>query len=180
MFAGGTTMIPAARDSGTDRVTPFRRRCLLLQGFVGVEDATLVRLNFPLRFTPALCLTLTATAVALGTALVLGALSVMAAAAATGRRHPFDLLWEHVVRPAVNGPRLPSAPAPRRFAFAMAACVLAAATLSFAAGASTLGVAFGLLQVAGCAVYVTTGWCAGSFLHQVLVRPAPSAGASAT
>jgi hypothetical protein len=53
----------------------------------------------------------------------------------------------------------------------MATPVLAAAAVSFAVGAATAGVVFGVMQMAGCALYVTTGWCAGSFAHEKLFGP---------
>ena len=156
-------------------MTGFRRRCLVQEGFGRLDDAELTRLDLPLRFTPALCLALTAVAIATRSAAVLGVLAVSAATAAATRRHPFDFVWEHVVRPAVGGPHLPKAPCPRRFAFVMATPLLTGATLSLAVGAEALGLGLAALQALGCAAYVSAGWCGASFVHQKLPRRAPAA-----
>jgi hypothetical protein len=170
-------MARVAERVGGPELSEFGRRCLLRQGFVDLDEQALRRVDWPLRFTPALCLTLTAIGTVAGSAWLLGALALMAGVATLGITHPFDLVWERVVRPVVRGPQLPRTPAPRRFAFVMATPVLSAAAASFAVGATAVGVAFGTLQMAGCALYVSTGWCAGSFLHEKLfgsVTPASS------
>lgn len=154
-------------------MTSFRRACLVSEGFGRLDDAELGRLNLPLRFTPGLCLLATAVAIATRSAVVFFLLAAMAAIAATTRRHPFDLLWDHVVRPAVGGPHLPKAPCPRRFAFVTATPVLAGAGLFIALGADAVGLALAALQVAGCASYVLTGWCGASLVHRKLVRRTP-------
>jgi hypothetical protein len=163
--------MPSTTARRDDRPSPFGRACLVRQGFGTLDEATMARLDLPLRFTPALCLALTAVGIVTGSPWLLGALAVLAAGAAAGLRHPFDLVWEYGLRPLVHGPHLPAAPPPRRFAFVMATPVLAAAAVCFAAGATTAGVVFGVMQMAGCALYVTTGWCAGSFAHEKLFGP---------
>ena len=164
-------MARLAEQVGGPELSQFGRRCLLRQGFVGLDEQALRRLDWPLRFTPALCLTLTAIGTVAGSAWLLGALALMAGVPTLGVAHPFDLVWERVVRPVVGGPQLPRTPAPRQFAFVMATPVLSAAAVSFAVGATAVGVAFGTVQMAGCALYVTTGWCAGSFVHEKLFGP---------
>jgi hypothetical protein len=149
-------------------VTGFRRRCLVQEGFGRLDDLELIRLDLPLRFTPALCLLATAAGIAMRNALVFGILAVLAATAAVTRRHPFDFVWEYLVRPAVGGPHLPQAPRPRRFAFVMATGVLAGAALGLAIGAETFGLGLAALQAAGCGAYVFAGWCGASLVHQKL------------
>ncbi len=119
-------------------MTGFRRQCLVQEGFGQLTDAELARLDLPLRFTPALCLVATAARIATGSAVVFGVLAALAATAAAARRHPFDFVWEYLVRPAVGGPHLPKAPRPRRFAFMMAAPLLTGAALAVALGAIKL------------------------------------------
>src|SRR3977135_4009313 len=110
-------------------LSPVGRRCLLRQGFVDLDEQALRRVDWPLRFTPALCLTLTAIGTVAGSAWLLAALAVMAGVATLGITHPFDLVWDRVVRPVVRGPQLPRTPGPRRFAFVMATPVLSAAAV---------------------------------------------------
>lgn len=147
-------------------LTPYASTCLARQGF-DPDDADVGRVQLALRFTPALCLALVAVAVLTRSALLLGALAVAAAVAATGRPHVFDLLYDAAIRPLVDGPRLPSNPSPRRFAFVLATPVLAAAAIAMAVGATGVGGAIGLAQMAACTLYVATGWCPASFAHNL-------------
>jgi hypothetical protein len=151
-------------------VTRFRRQCLVQEGFERLDDAELAQLDLPLRFGPALCLGLTAIGIVTRNPIVFGLLATLAATGAITRRHPFDLVWEYAVRPAVGGPHLPPAPCPRRFAFTMATTILTAATVSLTLGAEALGLSLAALQLAGCAAYVFAGWCGASLVHQKLLR----------
>lgn len=155
-------------------MTSFRRACLVSEGFGGFDDEALARLNLPLRFAPAMCILATAAAVMARSPVLLAIVAVTAAIGAATRRHPFDHVWERILRPAVGGPHLPKAPCPRRFAFVMATSVLAGAALSLALGAEALGLGLAALQLAGCATYVVTGWCGASLVHRKLVRRTPA------
>ena len=146
-------------------MTRFRRQCLVQEGFGRLGDAELARLDLPLRFTPALCLGLAALGVVTRGAVVFGLLAALAATAAATRRHPFDFVWEYLVRPAVDGPELPKAPCPRRLAFVMATPILAGATLGLALDAEAIGLGLAALQIAGCAAYVFAGWCGASLVY---------------
>ncbi len=151
-------------------MTRFRRRCLVQEGFGCLGDAELARLDLPLRFTPALCLGVTALGFVMGSAVAFGLLAGLAATAAATRRHPFDFVWEYGLRPVVGGPHLPNAPCPRRFAFVRATPVLTGAALALAVGAEALGLGLAALQVAGGSAYVFAGWCGASLVHQKLFR----------
>jgi len=126
-------------------MTSIRRGRLASEGCGRLYDAELARVALPLRFTPGLCL-----------------LAAVAAIAGAARRHPFDLLWKHIVRPAVGGAHLPRARCPRRSALVTATPVLGGAGLSFALGAEALGFGLAILQLSGCAAYVFTGRCGRS------------------
>ncbi|MDQ4097273.1 MAG: DUF4395 domain-containing protein [Actinomycetota bacterium] len=160
-------------------MTGFRRQCLVQEGFGRLDDAQLAQLDLPLRFSPALCLGLMVIGIATRNPVVFGLLAALAAIGAITRRHPFDLVWEYLVRPVVGGAHLPAAPCPRRFAFVVATPVLTAATLSLALGREALGLSLAALQVAGCAAYVFAGWCGASLVHQKLLRRTAAPQASA-
>jgi hypothetical protein len=155
----------------TRALSPFARANLDRQGFEGLDEPTKTALDLPLRFTPALCLTLTAVGVATRSAWLLALLAAGAGVAAASGTHPFDVVYNSMVRRATAGPPLPPAPPPRRLAFILATPVLAAAAVAFTVGASSLGTAVGVAQAAGCGVYVTTGWCPASFAHGKLFGP---------
>lgn len=147
---------------------------MVQEGFGRLESGELARLDLPLRFSPALCLGFTTVGIVTRSPVVFALLASVAAVGAATRRHPFDFIWEWLVRPVVAGPHLPKAPRPRRFAFIMATPVLAAAAVSLALGAEVLGLALAALQLAGCAAYVFAGWCGASLVYNTLFRRSPT------
>jgi uncharacterized protein DUF4395 len=86
----------------------------------------------------------------------LGAIGLVAGFSA---RHPFDRLWNHVVRLAVGGPPLPPSPGRRREAFKIATGWLLVVGTLLAAGATTAGLILGGLLVAACATVTATNLC---------------------
>ena len=154
----------------------YRRRCLDAQGFVDLDDEAKATLDLPLRFTPALCMAATVVGVLLHSPVIVGTLAATAAASLVGSQgHVFDVLYNHGVRRLTGGPRLPRNPAPRRLAFLMATVMLTATAVAFAVGLRTLGSVLGTVQIVGCATYVFTGFCIGSWLHGKLFGPVPAA-----
>lgn len=157
----------------TQHLSPFAETCLARQGFdtVACDDR---RFALALRFTPAVCLSLVVVALALQSAILFAVLGATAFAAALGHRHLLDIVYDMAVRPLVHGPALPANPAPRRFAFVLSTPMLACAALAFATGAKGIGVAIGAVQLGACALYVSTGWCPASFIHNTLFRSGPN------
>jgi len=74
-----------------------------------------------LRFTTGTCLTLVIVALVLASVPMLLGLAAIAAVAGLTPRHPFDLLWNQLVRHALAADPLPPNPARRRHAFKVAA-----------------------------------------------------------
>lgn len=100
-----------------ERFTSWSRGCLTMQGYGSLSDGERRGLWLGLRFSPILCLA----GIALGTALASPALLLaMAVAAGVGgfltAKHPFDYVYDAVLRPLLGGPSVPPSPAPRRFA----------------------------------------------------------------
>lgn len=151
---------------------------LLMQGYAGLGDEDVARLNLPLRFSPALCLAGTVAATVIRSWPLFGALATVALIGwLFPGGHPFDVLFNRAVRHALRTGPLPPNPPPRRSAFLMAAPVLGGAALAFRFGAESLGYTLAALQLAGCATYVFTGLCIASWLYGMTVgrrnRPAP-------
>jgi hypothetical protein len=85
----------------------FRQKCLGRQGFDELAEPDKARLDPPLRFTPALCLALTALGLVLRSPLLLAALAAGAVIAALGPAHPFDWLYNAAAQPLIGGPQVP-------------------------------------------------------------------------
>lgn len=134
-------------------------------GFTGLDDATLCRLDKWLRVAPALTLAWTALALALQSTLLLWLLALVALVGVFDRDHPFDALYNHVVRYRQGERRLPAHRAPRRFAFGVAATLLAVSGWGFAAGAMAVAWWSGATLVAAAALMSVTGMCLPSYVY---------------
>jgi hypothetical protein len=141
----------------------FFDRNLRIQGF-DVSSGGSRRVAPGLRFVGVTCLALAAGAAAQRSAPALAALTVIAAVAGWSAHHPFDHLWNGVVRHAVRRPPLPPTPRRRRHAFKVAAGWLAGVTLLVASGHVTAGVVLlgGLMIL--CAVQTLTHICIPSMV----------------
>jgi hypothetical protein len=136
----------------------WMRGNLTTQGY-RLSDAERRDLWLGLRFSTGLCLALVVTGLALRSAELIFALVPIGAAAGFTARHPFDHVWNEVVRRVFGGPALPPNPARRRHAFKLATAWLAAVGVLLAAGATTAGLALGGLLVAACATVTATNLC---------------------
>jgi hypothetical protein len=128
------------------------------------------RLRWGLRFPTAVCFALVLTGVVLGSAALVLALVPIGAIAGWTRRHPFDLLWNHGVAPAVDAPRLPPNPGPRRDGFKVATAWLLLVGILFAVGLQTAAVALGALLLAACAAITVTNLCVPSTVFAAWAR----------
>ncbi|MDP8991552.1 MAG: DUF4395 domain-containing protein [Actinomycetota bacterium] len=96
---------------------------------------------------------------------------VLLLGAALGPRYgPFLRLYSDVIRPRLAPPRELEDPRPPRFAAAVGAGFLAAASLAFGAGAEGLGWALALVVAALAGLAATTGVCVGCELYLLAAR----------
>lgn len=154
---------------GGSRVGAWTDANLGVQGYcLGAEESRALR--WGLRFPTALCLALAITGLALQSAVLILALVPIGAVAGWTQRHPFDLIWNHGVGPALGAPPLPPNPARRRHAFKLATVWLFAVGLLFALGQPAAALALGLVLVAVCGLVTTTNFCVPSTLLSGLER----------
>jgi hypothetical protein len=159
-----------------DRVAVWTRGCLTMQGYGALSDGERRSLWLGLRFSPALCLT----GIAVGVALASPALLlVMAGTAAVGgfltAKHPFDHVYDAVLRPLLGGPSVPPSPPPRRFACQLATPWIAAIAVAFLADAAAIAWVLAVPMLVVAAAVTATNWCLPSFIYGLLHRPAGEA-----
>lgn len=111
------------------------------------------------RFSTGLCLALVALALALRSPALALALSAVGVVAGYSARHPFDHLYNHLVRRLVGGPPLPPNPPRRRHAFKLATAWLWAISGLLWAGATTAALVVGGLLLVACATVTATNLC---------------------
>lgn len=152
------------------------------QGFDGLDNVAKSRQAWPLRFTPAVSVSLVVIGLALQSAWWLAALALVALSGALlPRGMLIDTLYNVGVRHLFGAPRLPPTPKPRQFSYLISTLFLAASALLFHAGWPVLGSVVG-----GLIVIATPHWCLGSFYNRLIFRvrtlrqktgPKPEAGA---
>jgi len=143
-----------------------RRKRIEAQGFLGLSDKEIDDLNYWFRFAPAVCLIWTAIGIGFTSKLVVCSLVPFAIFGAIMRIHPFDLLYERVLR--FHQPIRPSMPTyglPRRFACLMAASILTFAGVAFDFRLWWLGYMMGIVIIVAGTIQVATGFCGLSKIY---------------
>lgn len=144
--------------------TSVRRR-LEAQGVVGIGDRALADIQAGLSFTPALC----ATGVAIGTVLasppIILFMMTTAAFGAAFPRHPFDLVYNHLIRHVVRRPAIPRNAAPRRFSCGVGAAWLGLTAAAFLLGWDIAGYIFGAGMSAMAGFVAVTHICLPSLVY---------------
>ena len=140
------------------------RNNIQAQGFCGLDDPTYAQINYPLRITPAICLTWVAVGTLLASPTILWALAPFAALGVILPGHPFDVLYNRGLRHLSGTPALPPYGFRRRFGCALATIMISAAAWGFQAGMPVLANAAGWSLVAAVFVYVSTGFCIPSYI----------------
>lgn len=135
-------------DPAPDRHRLATRRRLEIQGFLGMSDAELLSVGRWLRFTPACNFALTVAATVTGSVWSLLGLALLMAAGVLAPAHPFDVLYNTLIRPATGTGPLPRSHARRKFTFAVGAVWLGATAACFATGHRGTGYVLGLSMAA--------------------------------
>lgn len=134
------------------------------------EDPSLVDARAP-RFNQAVVALVSIAALLTGAWPLFGLLAMQLAVSVTlGRQYCLPcVFYFRVVRPRVGSGPLEDARAPR-FANAVGALCLGAATVAYAVGAQWVGFALGALVATLATLAVTTGLCVGCELYRLLAR----------
>lgn len=123
-----------------------------------------------LRFSPALCSFVGAVGTATASGPLLTGLAAVAALGALSPVHPFDRLYNRVVRRFTGTDPLPPNGAPRRFACAVAAVWLLVTATAFRRGSRRAGYGLGAAFVATSGLVATTHVCIPSMVYRTVFR----------
>lgn len=149
----------------------FQQKSLFQQGYQRFTPKELKQLEWGLRFTPAVCSLITATALFYQLPYVLFTVAGLGIwAFFFPAKHPMDLLYNHVVRHWFKAVALPENPFQRRLAcFAAGAMNIAAGTL-FLAGLPVAALAVGGALLVLQAIVIFTHFCTLSWMYEGLMR----------
>lgn len=138
------------------------------RGVCNLDDAAMTQLAPWLRWSPALCATIIAVGVAFRAPLVFWGLAVIAFVGAALPFHPFDLVYNHLVRRFTRTASLPHHGPQRRFACSLATGWLVATGWAFSAGATGAGLGLGLSLLSVALLVSVTHICIPSMIYNAL------------
>ena len=145
---------------------------LEMQGFCGLSDAQIRKAGPWLRFSPAVCMTWGAVATLVQSPPAFWILSIFAVLGVFMPNHPFDAVYNHVIRHFTGGEKLPRYGTPRRFACAVASIWLVAAGFAFYAEMTVVGYLLGFSLVLTTSIPVLTDFCVPSYIFgKIFSRP---------
>jgi len=139
-------------------VSKIRRR-LEVQSFLGLTDDELKTIGPWMRFTPVLNLTFTVTATALSSIPLLTGLAILMAVGTIIPVHPFDALYNYLVRRITRTQPLPESGVRRRIVFAVGAVWLLLTAAAFLIGRSGAGYVLGGLMAVLIAPLALVHFC---------------------
>lgn len=148
----------------------FQHRGLVQQGYC-YTPGELQELVWGLRFTPSACMLLALYGLATQQA------NVFFILAAVGilpfwfpAWHPFDLLYNHLLRPLWNGVKLPSNPLPRRIACLMGGSMNFAIGLAFVYQSPVVAYSLGTTLIALQLVVITSHFCLVAWMYEGFMK----------
>jgi hypothetical protein len=144
-------------------------RNLETQGYC-LSDAERRALRVGLRFSTGLCLPIVAVGLAPESIPLLLASVAIALVAGFTPRHPFDYLWNRVLRRALGAAPLPPNPQRRRDAFKVGAAMLAILVGLFAVGVDTIALILGAALLVACLSVTALNLCLPSETFALLER----------
>jgi hypothetical protein len=135
------------------------RKRLEVQSFLGLTDDELKAIGPWMRFTPVLNLTFTVIATALSSVPLLVGLAILMTVGAITPIHPFDALYNGLVRRITRTQPLPKSGVRRRIVFAVGAIWLLLVSGAFLFGLSVAGYILGGLMAVFIAPLAIIQYC---------------------
>jgi hypothetical protein len=140
------------------------------QGYSDISDAELSELALGNRFAYIVCGTIVAVGVATANIPTLLAVTTVAYLGVVLPYHPFDYVYNHVLRSVLKKPKLPPRSRQLKFTCLIATLGLIATTVLFYAGLAVAGYVVGGLLVAVAFTVSTTDFCIPSTIHNLIFR----------
>ncbi|MEN8197580.1 MAG: DUF4395 family protein [Pseudomonadota bacterium] len=149
----------------------FQQKSLFQQGYQTYTPRELKQLEWGLRFTPAVCSSITAAALYFQQPYVLFVVAFLGMYAFFfPAGHPMDLIYNHIVRPMFGAVKLPENPFQRRVACFAAGIMNTAAAVLFLVEMPTAAIAVGVILLVLQAIVITTHFCTLSWMYEGLLR----------
>jgi hypothetical protein len=124
-------------------LSPEMRRRIAVQGYGGLDDPSLLKLDPWIRLVPFVTGLASTFSTLLTSSTILMILAFVTAVSAALPYHPVDMIYNSFIRHLEQTPALPRTPARRRAVYLVWAFLLASASLCLAAGFMPGGIALG-------------------------------------
>ncbi len=152
---------------------------LRVRGFRGISEEEAGRIGAWIRFTPMLQAVLFGFSTVTASHEVLLALAGVLLFGALSGRHPFDWIYDGMIRALEQSPKLPATPPRRRAVFALGAAWCLATAALFMWGYPTAGYALGGMMTFSTALLALTHICIPSLvMGWIADKAGPGADAS--
>jgi hypothetical protein len=152
------------------RLPATRIKFLKAQGYSNLSDDDISELAFGNRFAYIVCGSIVAVAVATAHIPTLIAMMVVAFLGVILPYHPFDYIYNHVLRGVLNKPKLPPRSKQLKFTCVIATLWLFATTYLFYSGLTNAGYVLGGLLVAVAFIVSATDFCIPSTIYNFIFR----------
>lgn len=143
---------------------------LKAQGYCNLSDVDISELAFGNRFAYIVCGSIVAVAVATAHIPTLVVMTVVAFLGIILPYHPFDYIYNHLLRGMLNKPKLPPRSKQLKFACIIATLWLIATTYLFYTGSTIAGYILGGLLVTVAFIVSTTDFCIPSMIYNFIVK----------
>lgn len=140
------------------------------QGYFHLTDPEINALAFGNRFAYILCGSLLTVAVIMAHIPLLLVMTSIAFATVILPYHPFDYIYNHVLRHSLKKPELPPRSKQLKFACTIATLWLIATTSLFYAGSTVAGYVVGGMLVSVALILITTDYCIPSMIYNYLFK----------
>ena len=151
-------------------ISPFRIKCIRKQGYFKYSDSEISGLAFGNRFAFILCSAILAIAVGTAHVPLLGFMMVVAFFGVILPYHPFDYIYNHLLRQPMKKPQLPPRSKQLKFACIIATAWLAVTIYLFYTGLLMAGYVLGTLLFGVAALVSTTDVCIPSMIYNFVFR----------
>jgi hypothetical protein len=147
-----------------------RIKFLKAQGYCNLSNAEISELAFGNRFAYIVCGSIVAIAVATAHVPTLIAMTIVAFFGIILPYHPFDYIYNHVLRSMLNKPKLPPRSKQLKFTCVIATLWLIATIYLFYSGATIAGYVLGGLLVSVAFIVSTTDFCIPSTIYNFIFK----------
>jgi hypothetical protein len=151
-------------------ITPGCRKRLESQGYIGFSDSELNDFKYGIRFAYYMCVFLVILGLLLMNLWILGAAMLIAFVGAFPPNHPFDYLYNYVIRHWIGKPKMPHRSNQGRFACGIATVWLGATIYLFYTGNNTWGYILGISLVCVGGLVATIDFCIPSIIYNFLFK----------